>query len=143
PAGFAFASEIKSVLASGLVPVRPNHEALRLQLVYRARASNQTTCFADVLQLPPAHSGVLVDGRLSLSRHWRAEDALAGRCERQSDHTARFRELVEHAVRLHLRSDVPVGACLSGGLDSGTLVALAARQASAPLRTFSVTYPGT
>ena len=143
PAGFAFASEIKSVLASGLVPVRPNPEALRLQLVYRARASNQTTCFEGVLQLPPAHSAVFADGRLAVSRHWNAEDALALRDDRRQDHADRFRELIEQAVHSHLRSDVPVGACLSGGLDSGTLVALAARRASAPLRTFSVTYPGT
>lgn len=143
PAGFAFASEIKAVLASGLVPIQPNHEALRLQLVYRARASNQTTCFDGVLQLPPAHNAVLAGGRLAMSRYWNAEDALAERDARSEDDTARFRALIEQAVHSHLRSDVPVGACLSGGLDSGTLVALAARRTSSPLRTFSVTYPGT
>ncbi len=143
PAGFAFASEIKSVLASGLVPVRPNPEALRLQLVYRARASNETTCFDGVLQLPPAHNAVLADGRLVRSRYWNAEDALAARGATGRDHAAGFRDHIEQAVRSHLRSDVPVGACLSGGLDSGTLAALAARQMDAPLRTFSVTYPGT
>ena len=143
PAGFAFGSEIKAVLASGLVPVRPNPEALRLQLVYRARASNETTCFDGVLQLPPAHNAVLADGRLVRSRYWNAEDALAARSDRPRDHAARFREQITQAVRSHLRSDVPVGACLSGGLDSGTLVALAARETPKPLRTFSVTYPGT
>ncbi len=143
PAGFAFGSEIKAVLASGLVPVRPNPEALRLQLVYRARASNETTCFDGVLQLPPAHNAVLADGRLVRSRYWNAEDALAARSDRPRDHAARFREQITQAVRSHLRSDVPVGACLSGGLDSGTLVALAARETPKPQRTFSVTYPGT
>ncbi len=143
PAGFAFASEIKSVLAAGLVPVRANPEALRLQLVYRARASNETTCFEGVLQLPPAHNAVLADGRLVRSRYWSAEDALAARDSAARDHAAGFRDRIEQAVRSHLRSDVPVGACLSGGLDSGTLVALAARQTPSPLRTFSVTYPGT
>lgn len=144
PAGFAFASEIKAVLASGLVPVRPNHEALRLQLLYRARASNETTCFEGVLQLPPAHNAVLEGGRLLRSRYWNAADALAMRDgARDADHAARFREEIAQAVRSHLRSDVPVGACLSGGLDSGTLAALAARETGSPLRTFSVTYPGT
>lgn len=143
PAGFAFASEIKAVLASGLVPVRPNPEALRLQLVYRARTSNETTCFEGVMQLPPAHNAVLADGRLVRSRYWNAEDALATREAGARDHAAGFRERIEQAVRSHLRSDVPVGACLSGGLDSGTLVALAARRMDTPLRTFSVTYPGT
>lgn len=143
PAGFAFASEIKSVLASGLIPIRANPEALRLQLVYRARASNETTCFEGVLQLPPAHNAVLADGRLLRSRYWNAEDALARRHAGTQDYAAGFRDHIEQAVRSHLRSDVPVGACLSGGLDSGTLVALAARRMDAPLRTFSVTYPGT
>lgn len=143
PAGFAFASEIKAVLAAGLVPVRPNPEALRLQLVYRARASNETTCFEGVLQLPPAHSAVLEGGRFVRSRYWSAEDALAHRRDDGGDHAARFREEIARAVHSHLRSDVPVGACLSGGLDSGTLVALAARETASPLRTFSVTYPGT
>ena len=143
PAGFAFASEIKAVLASGLVPVRVNHDALRLQLLYRARASNETTCFDGVLQLPPAHNAVLEGGRLRRARYWQAEDALAMRRAGDIDHAARFREEITRAVRSHLRSDVPVGACLSGGLDSGTLVALAARESGAPLRTFSVTYPGT
>ncbi|MGJ4728868.1 asparagine synthase (glutamine-hydrolyzing) [Luteimonas sp. SDU101] len=142
PAGFAFASEIKAVLASGLVPVRPNHEALRLQLLYRVRASNETTCFEGVLQLPPAHNAVLEGGRWRRARYWNAEDALASRGA-GGDHAARFREEISRAVHSHLRSDVPVGACLSGGLDSGTLVALAARETASPLRTFSVTYPGT
>nr|WP_273544203.1 asparagine synthase (glutamine-hydrolyzing) [Luteimonas saliphila] len=141
--GLAFASEIKAVLASGLVPVRHNPEALRLQLVYRARASSETTCFDGVLQLPPAHNAVFAGGRLVHSRYWNAEDALATRERGRGDPAARFRELIGQAVRSHLRSDVPVGACLSGGLDSGTLVALAARENAAPLRTFSVTYPGT
>ncbi len=143
PAGFAFASEIKSVLAAGLVPIRANPEALRLQLVYRARASNETTCFEGVMQLPPAHNAVLADGRLVRSRYWNAEDALAARGSGSRDYAAGFRDHIEQAVRSHLRSDVPVGACLSGGLDSGTLVALAARRMDTPLRTFSVTYPGT
>lgn len=142
PSGFAFASEIKSVLASGLVPIRPNHEALRLQLVHRARASNETTCFEGVMQLPPAHNAVLSEGRLVRTRYWNAEEFLHTRTTGDRDHAAEFRERIEQAVRSHLRSDVPVGACLSGGLDSGTLVAIAARQANSPLRTFSVTYPG-
>lgn len=141
--GFAFASEIKSVLGSGLIPARANPDALRLQLVYRARASNQTTCFDGVLQLPPAHNAMLVDGRLVMRRYWNATDALQQRGHDHGDATERFRERIGQAVHSHLRSDVPVGACLSGGLDSGTLVALAAPQSPAPLHTFSITYPGT
>lgn len=142
-AGFAFTSEIKAVLAGGLVPVRPNPEALRLQLVYRTRAGNEATCFEGIVQLPPAHNAVLANGRLHRWRYWNAEDALSGRTLRADEPARHFREVVARAVGSHLRSDVPVGACLSGGLDSATLVALAARETTSPLRTFSITYPGT
>jgi asparagine synthase (glutamine-hydrolysing) len=142
-AGFAFGSEIKAVLGSGLVAARPNPEALRMQLLHRTRTSNASTCFDGVLQLPPAHNAVLADGRWHCTRYWNAEDARIARDHHPRDHAALFREKIASAVHSHLRSDVPVGACLSGGLDSGTLVALAARETPGALRTFSVTYPGT
>ena len=142
--GFVFGSEIKAVLGSGLLPRAAQREALRLQLVYRARAANDTTCFEGVLQLPPAHNAMLADGRVVLQRYWNAHDHVGG--ARDGDaaaQTRRFRDALDAAVHSHLRSDVPVGACLSGGLDSAALVALAAPRTRTPLRTFSITYPGT
>ena len=144
PKGFVFGSEIKAVLASGLVERSAQRDALRLQLVYRARASVETTCFEGVLQLPPAHNATLADGRLTTRRYWNAADHVgAGRGETDAGHARNCLHAIDDAVRTHLRSDVPVGACLSGGLDSGSLVALAARRLDAPLRAFSITYPGT
>jgi asparagine synthase (glutamine-hydrolysing) len=145
--GFAFGSEIKSLLSTGMIPARPKLAALRMQLLYRARADNVSTCFEDIVQLPAAHNAVVVDGRIAINRYWSPE-AYTGRpaaAAGQSSATfaARFLEEIDDAVRSHLRSDVPVGACLSGGLDSGTLTALAARRLESPLRTFSITYPGT
>lgn len=141
--GFAFGSEIKSVLASGLPRQAVQRDALRLQLVYRARTNNQTTCFEDILQLPPAHNAELVDGRLSLHRYWDAHGHSELHGLSNEEYARRYRETLEAAVDSHLRGDVPVGACLSGGLDSATLVALAAPRTQSPLRTFSITYPGT
>lgn len=142
---FAFASEIKAVLASGVVPARADLAAVRLQLVYRARTANDATCFEGVRQLPPAHNAVYEDGRLSLHRYWDAATAADAGEEawRGRDPATRFLDELGQAVDSHLRSDVPVGACLSGGLDSGALALLASRHMATPLRTFSVTYPGT
>lgn len=142
---FAFASEIKAVLASGVVPARADLAAVRLQLVYRARTANDATCFEGVRQLPPAHNAVYEDGRLSLHRYWDAATAADAGEEawRGRDPATRFLDELGQAVDSHLRSDVPVGACLSGGLDSGALALLASRRMATPLRTFSVTYPGT
>lgn len=65
------------------------------------------------------------------------------RLPRRLEEAARIlRQLLADAVRLRLRSDVPVGTCLSGGLDSGSIVALASRMRAAPMRTFSSIYPG-
>jgi asparagine synthase (glutamine-hydrolysing) len=143
--GFAFGSEIKAVLASGLVEARPQHDELRLQLVYRSRTSTDATCFRDIVQLPPASNAVLVDNRLECRPYWRASDYLHRRGSAGDDGAVagEFLEQLGQAVASHLRADVPVGACLSGGLDSGTLVALAAPTLPRPLRTFSITYPGT
>ncbi len=144
-AGFAFGSEIKAVLASDLVEARPQLDAVRMQLVYRSRTTAQGTCFRDIVQLPPASNAVLTDTRLECRAYWRAGDHLGGRTGDLDDRVmaAQFRERLGQAVASHLRADVPVGACLSGGLDSGTLVALAAPTLPRRLRTFSITYPGT
>lgn len=140
---FAFASEIKAVLASGVVPARADPGALRLQLVYRARTASDATCFEAVRQLPPAHNAVFEDGRLSLHRYWDTDARDDPGDWRGPDLATRFLDELGQAVGSHLRSDVPVGACLSGGLDSGSLALLASRRMATPLRTFSVTYPGT
>jgi asparagine synthase (glutamine-hydrolysing) len=143
--GFAFGSEIKAVLASGLVAARPQHDALRMQLLYRSRTSAQATCMRDIVQLAPASNAVLSGNRFSSRAYWRADDHLAGRGAALDDGAVadQFRDRLGQAVASHLRADVRVGACLSGGLDSGALVALAAPQLTRPLRTFSITYPGT
>ena len=139
--GFVFGSEIKAVLGSGLLEPALQHEALRLQLVYRARSSAEGTCFAGVQQLPAGHNLLIGEGCFELTRYWNAAD-FVGR-HPAGDTAQAFRSHIEAAVYSHLRGDVAVGACLSGGLDSATLVALAAPAVSQPLQTFSVTYPGT
>ncbi len=143
---FHFASEIKALLALPEVPRRLDPARLGLFLKYHAKDFDERTCFEGISQLPPAHSLTLRGGKLRVARYWSMpNDADAGRprAGTEGPQGGRFRALLEDSVRLHLRSDVPVGTCLSGGLDSSVLTWEAARQLRSPLRTFSIIYPGT
>lgn len=138
-----FASEIKALLQDPRVPRQPNLEAIAEygRFMY---STGDKTWFAGIQQLPPGHYAELgpdTNG-LQVRRWWdlpEGEDAVGERSE--AEYVAELRELLTDAVRLHLRSDVPVGAHLSGGLDSSSVVALASRwlegEGAGPLETFS------
>jgi len=128
-----FASELKAILASGLVePV-----ISRRSLVHYLRhlyVHPRTTIYENVRTLPPAHLLVYNGGRIRSQRYW--ELPLTDETLELDEAVERFRHLLERAVRRQLVADVPVGAFLSGGLDSSTIVA-AASSGSSRLRTFS------
>jgi asparagine synthase (glutamine-hydrolysing) len=137
---FAFASEIKGVLANPRV-ARAVHEPTLAGFLSRGQLDEgEQTFFEGVLSLPAAHRLTLdvKSGRLAVSRWY---DVPVPAEERAADPSA-FRALLEDAVRLRLRSDVDVGTCLSGGLDSSSLVALTARlrQGDRGRRAFSILY---
>jgi len=102
------------------------------------------TIFEGIEELPPAHWLRFRDGALEIRRYWEARPLPAGEATRASGDE--LCALLEEAVRLRLVSDVPLGAFLSGGLDSSSIVALAARDSArqtpgspaGPLRTFSL-----
>jgi len=135
-----FASEIKSILEDPLVERRVNYTALHEYLAYQyVPAPN--TIFAGIRKLPPAHYLVFDDtGNVSIRRYW----ALSYRkkpSEAGISHGAlcdKVREILREAVRIRLISDVPLGAFLSGGLDSSATVAMMAQLMDQPVRTFSI-----
>jgi len=138
-----FASEIKALLQDPRVPRQPNLSAIAEYGRYMYTTGEQTW-FAGIQQLPPGCYAELGPdtGGLRVARWWdlpSGEDAAGERSE--DEYVAELRALLADAVRLHLRSDVPVGAHLSGGLDSSSVVALASRwlagEGAGPLRTFS------
>jgi asparagine synthase (glutamine-hydrolysing) len=133
---FVFASEPKAILQDPEVPVAPDPVALHHYLTY-GYVPSPWSMFRGVRKLPPAHYLVLRDGRASLHRYW----ALRHTPKRTGSEAALTDELLERlgeAVRLRLISDVPVGALLSGGLDSSAVVALIRRITGGPVRTFSI-----
>ncbi len=119
-----FASEIKALLCHPAVPCRPHQPTVLGFLKDGAIDESEQTFFEDILALPGGHSLALdLASRTPSVRRWyQVPDGPPERCSAEE-----FRELLEDAVRLRLRSDVDVGTCLSGGLDSSSLVGLTAR----------------
>jgi asparagine synthase (glutamine-hydrolysing) len=137
--GLVFASEMKAMLASGLVQPEVDAEALRLLLTFGA-VPQPRTIVSNVRMLPAGHR-LVVEGRARrLERYWRmATDRIQGlRQAPYAEQVERVRHEVDKSLRLQLVSDVPLGAFLSGGIDSSILAALMARHASGRVRTFSV-----
>ena len=108
---FAFASELKAFDS-----LEPHLPAVRDYLEQGYVDHTDETFFAGIRKLPPAHSLVVDERGLQLARYWSLEPR-----EEPADATEEVRELFLDAVRLRLRSDVPVGTCLSGGIDSSAI----------------------
>jgi len=138
---FAFASEIKALGAHPRVPCRPDEAAVSGFLVAGVLDESDRTFFTDVRSLPGGHLVRVREDGTAMIRRWYS---LPEPDPRPAE-PAELRALLEDAVRLRLRSDVDVGTCLSGGLDSSSIVALTARlrgtEAAGAHRSFSVVYP--
>jgi asparagine synthase (glutamine-hydrolysing) len=131
-----FGSELKALLASGLVKRRLSYAGLHHYLSFYAVPAPHTM-LEDVQALPTGHSLTFQDGRLTLSQYWNIPPAEP--LEMSTDEIlVRLRSLLEDAVRLRMVADVPVGAFLSGGIDSSAVVALMTRISGERLKTFSV-----
>ena len=137
-----FASEIKAILESGLVPARPNERVLSEVLATRYTAGAETL-FEGIYKLQPGHRLVYENGRIQISKYWDvpqdgADPELAGLPDVEL--VDRFRSLLQESVRLRLMADVPLGMFLSGGIDSSAVAALMAREVDRPIETFSVAF---
>lgn len=122
---FIFASEIKALRVHPGVGRRPNDRMLSTFLAWGVADHTAETMYDGVFQLPPAHALVVsADGVGEPERYW--DFAMSGALGGVDDEAAArsVRALLTDAVRLRLRSDVPVGTCLSGGIDSSTVTAL-------------------
>src|SRR5207249_4010927 len=149
PDGFAFASEVRALLASGAVPKRLSQDAVTAYLLFGS-VSEPVTLVEGVFSLAPGHRMLLhVPERRRTPRArpwWDPAVSPAAREPRKPRDlptaTKKLRPLLEDAVRAHLVADVPVGLFLSSGLDSGAIGALAAK-ARAGIQSFTLTFPGT
>jgi asparagine synthase (glutamine-hydrolysing) len=149
PQGFAFASEVRALLASGGVAPKLSQDALTSYILFGS-VSEPVTMLEGVFSLPPGHRMLLhVPERRRTPRArpwWDPTRSSAARDTRKPRDLAtasqRLRPLLEDAVRAHLIADVPIGLFLSSGLDSAAIAALAARSHPG-IRSFTLTFPGT
>ena len=137
-----FASELKCLLASGLVPLDLDYEAIDAFLTL-GYVPGPRTPLAAVKRLEPGHVLVVEEGRVWSEAYWRypTPPVEPVRMSREEASERLYAEL-EESVRLRLMSDVPLGAMLSGGLDSSLIVGMMSRMMSEPVKTFSVGLAG-
>jgi asparagine synthase (glutamine-hydrolysing) len=147
--GFAFASEVRALIAGGVAGKALSQDALTSYLLFGS-VSEPVTMLEGVFSLPPGHRMLLYvpeRRRTPRARAW--WDPTRGPATHEarklsdvSSAAKRLRPMLEDAVRAHLIADVPVGLFLSSGLDSSAIAALAAR-AQQRVRSFTLTFPGT
>ncbi len=130
-----FGSEIKSILQAEDIPRRIDLEALDHFLTFEYIPA-PLSIFQDIRKLPPAHTLRFRRGDIRVRSYWEME--LRSNGAQPDELKTQLRELLQDAVRLRLVSDVPLGAFLSGGIDSSTIVALMAQVMKEPVKTFSI-----
>jgi asparagine synthase (glutamine-hydrolysing) len=140
---FVFASEIKGLLCLPFVPRRLNEVRVADYLV-PVLEDKEITFYQGVLRLPPAH-GMTVSGRgIQLRPYWALDPAREIRYRSDGEYAEAFREIFTEAVRCRLRSALPLGSMLSGGLDSSSIVCVARQllreRGSNPLKTVSLIF---
>ena len=133
-----FASELKSILASGLIDAELDYEAIDVFLTFGFFAREQTP-LRGVRKLLPGQCLIVDPGGVFIEQYWTyPEPVRASERIGPDEYAEGLLEQLERSVRLRLMSDVPLGAMLSGGLDSSLIVALMARNMTEPVKTFSV-----
>jgi asparagine synthase (glutamine-hydrolysing) len=135
-----FASELNALAASGAIPVAIDPQALNSALSYLAVPAPHTI-YRGLLSLRPGECALHKDGALNIRTYWNFRDAVESDiepCLSQHAFQKALREKLEDSIRAHSLADVPVGAFLSGGLDSAAIVALMQRAGGAKLKTFSL-----
>lgn len=135
-----FGSELKCLLASGLVSDELDYEAIDAYLTLGFVPAPRTPLKA-VSKLMPGHRIVIADGKMTVDAYWSYPEFTPSRAS-EAEMTEELLEQLEESVRLRLMSDVPFGAMLSGGLDSSLIVGLMARNLPTPVQTFAVGFAG-
>src|SRR3954468_5021190 len=135
-----FASELKALAADAGLTGNVDVDAIRMYLRY-GYVPSPRTLYAGVHKLPPAHHLICEDGRVSVRRYWDpVEHALAPKPRTDAAAEAELEAQLATAVRQRMIADVPLGAFLSGGIDSSLVVALMQEQSTTPVKTFTIRF---
>jgi asparagine synthase (glutamine-hydrolysing) len=132
-----FGSEIKAILAAAPELSVVNTQAL-LQYFYFGYIPDPATAFSAIQKLPPGHILEFHGGEVRVRQYWELPEYGTGSPVSEEECLDQLEEKLAEAVRIRLIADVPLGALLSGGTDSSTIVALMARASPQPVKTFSI-----
>jgi asparagine synthase (glutamine-hydrolysing) len=131
-----FASELKSLMQLPGISREIDPGAIDLYLTYQY-IPHPHSIYKGIRKLPPGHFAVFENGELSVQRYWNVDWSRETPMD-QPTASRKLKTMLADAVRIRLRSDVPLGAFLSGGIDSSLIVAIAQQQLEMPIRTFSI-----
>jgi asparagine synthase (glutamine-hydrolysing) len=135
---FIFGSEIKAITAHPDVSRAPNFAAIDAYLTYQY-VPNPLTAFAQIHKLPPGHYLCCkTDGSVKIQQYWSPPLSLEKTSASTEEIEQQIVSKLDESVRIRMVSDVPLGAFLSGGIDSATVVALMSLASSRPVKTFSI-----
>lgn len=137
-----FGSEIKAVLASDIVDRALDHQALDAFIAFTYIPA-PLSAFRSVRKLEPGHLLVHENGKMEKRSYWDLDVSNPDSKKSEEEWIEQFESAIEDAVRSHLVSDVPLGAFLSGGIDSSLVVALMSQDLSDPVKTFTMGFGGT
>lgn len=132
-----FASEMKAILAVRPELAKVSERAL-LQYMYFGYVPDPATAFESICKLPPGHLLEFERGEVCVRQYWDLPEYGTNDPANEEEVLRELEQRLAEAVRIRMIADVPLGAMLSGGVDSSTIVALMARQSSSPVKTFSI-----
>jgi len=123
---FVFASEIKSIFQDEKIRKNPNDKKIYEYLLYGLHDSDEDTFFEKIERLLPAHYMIVDKKGIRIKRYWnlRVNNKFDFSSKKDEEYARKFYELLEDSIRLRLVSEVPIGTCLSGGLDSTTVAVI-------------------
>ena len=131
-----FSSEVKALLADKECPREVDLTSLSLLFTLRYVPADRTL-FKGIQKLPSAHRMVIENGKISIDRFWKTTPVIRENVT-ESEAIEEYQALVEDAVKLQMRSDVPVGLFLSSGVDSGALLSIMSKLSNHPIQTFTL-----
>src|SRR5262249_6589310 len=137
--GVVFASELTPITSSGLGDFQPDPLAVRDLMLYQFIVSPRSF-YSDIKRLQPGHALMFRKGHVQAHRYWQLDARTHPTISHRATALAEFQAHFDHAVRSHLISDAPLGAFLSGGIDSSYLVARVQKQIEVPMDTFTARF---
>ena len=134
---FVFGSELKVLLTHGEISKQIDYAALDAYLTF-GYVPEEFCIFKNVQKLPPGHFLIFKDGKIQTKKYWDFRYEEITEIKSEDEYAEELRELIKEAVEIRLISEVPLGAFLSGGVDSSTVVGMMSQVSEKPVKTFSI-----